>query len=159
MPITDANILPRKLRKFGRFGAALSENKKKILVVDDEPDTVMFLSNLLVSDGFEPIVAENMAQGLWKARTEDPAVILIDVAMPREAGIEMYRTLKQDETLRKTPVIILSNLDRKTFMQYQRVIGSDRIPYPDAYLVKPPEAEELLGIIRKLSNHSSNGNT
>ena len=128
------------------IGAALAENKKKILVVDDEPDTVMFLSNLLESDGFEPVVAENQAQGLWMARTKNPAVILIDMAMPREAGIELYRSMKQDGDLKTTPVIMLSNLDKKTFFQYQK-----SIPLPDAYLLKPPEAEELLGIIRELS--------
>lgn len=114
--------------------------------MDDEPNMVMFLSNLLVSDGFEPVVAENRAQVFWKARTENPAVILIDMAMPREAGIELYRSLKQDEDLKTMPVVMLSNLDKKTFFQYLK-----SIPAPDAYLLKPPEAEELLGIIRELS--------
>ncbi len=69
---------------------------KKVLIVDDEPDMRIFVSNLLDSDGFRPILAKDKTEGLKKALEEDPAVIIIDMMMPGESGIQMYRKLKRE---------------------------------------------------------------
>ncbi|MBW1900560.1 MAG: response regulator [Deltaproteobacteria bacterium] len=139
--------------------------KKKILVVDDEPDTRIFISNLLDSDGFSPVLAKDKTEGLKKAIEEDPAVIIIDMMMPGESGIQMYRALKREEKLKDVPVIMLSTIDKQTFFKFHIVRGSHSGKVQmelDTYLEKPPEAEELLGIVRDLaeswtSSGQSNG--
>ncbi|MCP4682209.1 MAG: response regulator [Desulfobacterales bacterium] len=133
----------------------MTENaNEKILVIEDEADTEIFLSNLLISGGFHPIDAQDKAGGIQKAREETPGVIIIDMMMPGEEGIQLYRDLKLDEELKKIPVIMLSTIDKKTFFLLQKFQSpqSDRgIPTPEAYLEKPPEAEELLEIVSRLA--------
>jgi two-component system phosphate regulon response regulator PhoB len=128
--------------------------RKKILIVDDELDMRIFLCNLLGNCGYESIDAGNRVEGLQKAKQEKPALIILDVMMPKEGGIRMYRDLKQDRDLKEVPVLMLSNIDRKTFLRYQRFHSTHRgwdVPDPGAYLEKPLEAEELIETVRMLT--------
>jgi DNA-binding response OmpR family regulator len=125
---------------------------KKVLIVDDEPDMRVFLTTLLETNGFKPLSAEDGRQGLEIARNRKPALIILDVMMPKESGIGMYRELKSDPDLKEIPVIMLSALSRKTFFHSQRVLDEyrgEKIPEPAAYMEKPPEPDELLEAIRK----------
>ena len=128
--------------------------RKKILIVDDELDMRIFLCNLLGNCGYESIDAGNRVEGLQKAKQEKPALIILDVMMPKEGGIQMYRDLKQDRDLREIPVIMLSNIDRKTFLKYQRFHSPHKgwdVPEPGAFLEKPLEAEELINTVHRLT--------
>jgi len=125
---------------------------KKVLIVDDEPDMRVFLTTLLETNGFKPLSAEDGRQGMEIARNRKPALIILDVMMPKESGIGMYRELKGDPDLKDIPVIMLSALSRKTFFHSQRVLDEyrgEKIPEPAAYMEKPPEPDELLEAIRK----------
>jgi two-component system phosphate regulon response regulator PhoB len=129
---------------------------KKILVVDDEPDTRIFLSNLLYSDGFVPITADNNADGFQKAVEEKPAVIILNMMMPGESGIHMYRNLKRDEQLKNIPVIMLSTIDKQTFLKCHNLYGQyicEETAARGAYIEKPPEAEDFLFSVRELSGY------
>ena len=124
----------------------------KVLVVDDEPDMRIFLTTLLETNGFKPISAEDGRQGLEMARKNKPSLIILDVMMPKESGVTMYRELKLDPSLKDIPVIMLSALSRKTFFHSQRILDEykgEKIPEPTAYIEKPPEPDELLEVIRR----------
>lgn len=126
---------------------------KNILVVADELDVQIFLSNLLRAEGFTVIEANNGEQGMSKARKNPPALIILDVMMPEESGIQTYQTLKYDKQLKTIPVIMLSAIDKETFSHYQKfqnIQPGQGIPEPEAFLEKPPEAEELINIVLKL---------
>ena len=126
--------------------------KKKVLVVDDELDMRTFITTLLETNAFKPISAEDGIQGLEMARKSKPALIILDVMMPRQSGIGMYRELKSNPELKQIPVIMLSALSRKTFFHSQKVLDEykgEKIPEPAAYIEKPPEPEELLDAIQK----------
>jgi CheY-like chemotaxis protein len=128
----------------------------KILVVDDEPDTRIFLSNLLDADGFTPITADNKSEGFQKAIEEKPAVIILNMMMPGEAGIHMYRHLKRDEQLKNIPVIMLSTIDKNTFLKCHNIYGQyicEETATMDAYIEKPPEADDFLITVRELSGY------
>jgi DNA-binding response OmpR family regulator len=125
---------------------------KKILVVDDELDMRIFISTLLETSGFKPLAAEDGNRGLEIARREKPALIILDVMMPRESGISMYRALRLDAELRNIPVIMLSALSKRTFFYSQKVLDEykgEKVPEPEAYIEKPPEPEELTAAINK----------
>ena len=131
-----------------------STQKKRILVVDDELDMRIFLCNLLGNCGYEPIDAGDRAEGLQKAKEEKPALIILDVMMPKEEGIQMYRDLKHDEDLKTVPVIMVSTIDRKTFAFYHKLQASQmekNVYEPGAYLEKPLETEELIRLVRRLT--------
>jgi DNA-binding response OmpR family regulator len=120
--------------------------KERILVVDDELDMRTFLCTLLQAGGYVPIVAENSSQGLKKAKDSRPGLIILNVMMPGESGIYMYRKLKTSEELRHIPVIMLSGVAKKTFFSSQYLLDycGRSLPEPEAYMEKPPESEELL---------------
>jgi CheY-like chemotaxis protein len=128
--------------------------RKKILIVDDELDMRIFLCNLLGNCGYEPIDAGDREEGMQKALIEKPALIILDVTMPKETGIQLYRELKEHEDLKHVPVIMVSTIDKKTFSFYQKFQGTPRqkgVPDPGAYLEKPLEAEELIKLVRALT--------
>jgi CheY-like chemotaxis protein len=119
-------------------------------VVDDELDMRTFVATLLETSGFKPLVAEDGIQGLEMARRDKPSLIILDIMMPRESGITMYRSLKTDPALMDIPVIMLSALAKKTFLHSQSVLDAykgEKIPEPAAYIEKPPEPDELLEAI------------
>ena len=127
--------------------------KKKILIVDDELDMRTFLSTLLETTGYKPVVATDGLEGVRKARQIEPDLIIMDVMMPKEGGIQMYRDLRLDHELKDIPVIMLSGIAKKTFFHSQNVLDAytgQTLSEPDAYIEKPPEAEELLKNVREL---------
>jgi len=114
----------------------------------------IFLCNLLGHCDYETIDAGDKEQGMQKAVREKPALIILDVTMPKETGIKMYRELKEHEELKNVPVIMVSNIDKKTFSFYQKFNGTPRhkpVPDPGAYLEKPLEVEELIELVRTLT--------
>jgi two-component system phosphate regulon response regulator PhoB len=136
-------------------GSVLSNKKKpKILVVDDELDTRIFLLNLLNASGFYPITADNKTEGLQRAAAKRPSVIILNMMMPDEGGIQMYRNLKHDEILRNIPVIMLSTLDRDTFLKCHNLYGfrqCEQFELIDKFMEKPVEAEDLLAMVQNLT--------
>ena len=121
--------------------------KKTVLIVEDELDMRIFISTLLETSGYQPVITRDGKEGLLKARDVFPDLIILDVMMPGEGGVEMYRQLKTDQSLCDIPVIMLSAVAKKTFSHYLNMVNArlkDPIPDPDAYIEKPPEAEELL---------------
>jgi len=126
----------------------------KVLIVDDESDMRFFLCNLLGGCGYATIQATGRSDGLRKAKKEKPAVIILDVMMPNEDGLQFYRELKQDDRLRGIPVIMVSSVGKSTFLQYQRSYCTlpEAVPtVPGAYLKKPLNAEELIGWVHALT--------
>jgi len=130
-------------------------SRKKILVVDDEADMRIFLCNLLDNCGFQPIGAGNRIEGLQKAKEQKPALIILDVMMPKESGIQMYRQLRGDKDLKGVPVIMVSTIDKKTFSRYQKFQSGPQktgIPEPGAYLEMPLETKELVRLVREMTS-------
>ena len=127
--------------------------KKTVLIVEDEMDMRIFISTLLETSGYRPIMTRNGSEGILKAREIDPALIILDVMMPGEGGVQMYRQLKTDDSLMNIPVILLSGVAQKTFAHYLKMLNARAerpIPEPSAYLEKPPEAEDLIKLTERL---------
>lgn len=128
---------------------------KKVLIVDDEMDMRIFMSTLFKTGGYAPITAKNGTEGLEKAASESPDLIILDVMMPGEGGVHMYRKLKEDSTLEKIPVIMLSAVGHHSFSHYLKMLNIQLeapIPEPAAYIEKPPEPQKLLDIAASLLN-------
>jgi twitching motility two-component system response regulator PilH len=126
---------------------------KKVLVVDDDPDVRLFNVTVLEENGYTPIEAANGEEGLKKVKKEKPDLVLLDVLMPRESGIRLYRNLKTDKAFKNIPVIMLSGIAEKSFLRSQKALtefGGAEVPAPEAYLEKPVESEELAEAIKKV---------
>jgi two-component system phosphate regulon response regulator PhoB len=124
---------------------------KKVLTVDDDPDIIAFVKTVLEENGYTPLIARNGEVGLELARKEKPDLVILDVLMPKQSGIRMYRELRVDESLKDTPVIILSGIAKRTFLRYQEALtefGDQPVPEPDLYIEKPVEPDELAETIK-----------
>ena len=125
---------------------------KKVLVVDDEPDVRLFNVTVVEENGFTPIEASNGEEGLKLLKEEQPDLVILDVLMPRQSGIRLFRDLKTDKALKHIPVILLSGIAKKTFLRSQKALtefGGESVPEPEIYLEKPVEPEELSAAIHK----------
>ena len=126
---------------------------KKVLVVDDDPDVRLFSVTVLEENGFTPLEAANGEEGLKMIKQEKPDLVILDVLMPRQSGIRLYRELKTDKSLKNIPIIILSGIAPKTFLRSQKALtefGGKEVPEPKVYLEKPVEPEVLAEEIKKI---------
>jgi twitching motility two-component system response regulator PilH len=125
---------------------------KKVLTVDDDPDVRLFTTTVLEEHGYTPIEAGNGEEGLQMIKSENPDLIILDVLMPRQSGIRLYRELKTNKSFADIKVIILSGIARKTFLRSQQALtefGETAVPEPDFYLEKPVDADILAETIQK----------
>jgi CheY-like chemotaxis protein len=126
---------------------------KKVLVVDDDPDVRLFSVAVLEENGYTPLEATNGEEGLTMIKAEKPDLVILDILMPRQSGIRLYRELKTDKSLRTVKVIILSGIAKKTFLRSQKALtefGGEEVPEPEIYLEKPVEPEVLADNIKKI---------
>jgi CheY-like chemotaxis protein len=126
---------------------------KKVLVVDDDPDVRLFSVTVLEENGYTPLEAANGEEGLKMIKEEKPDLVILDILMPRQSGIRLYRELKTDKALKKIEVIILSGIAKKTFLRSQKALtefGGEEVPEPKVYLEKPVEPEVLAAEIKKI---------
>ena len=126
---------------------------KKVLVIDDDPDVRLFNASVVQELGCIPLEATNGEEGQQMVAQEGPDLIVLDVMMPLQSGIRLYRALKTDTAFASIPVIILSGISPRSFMKSQEALaafGGSDIPAPEAYLEKPADAETLSKTIAKL---------
>jgi twitching motility two-component system response regulator PilH len=125
---------------------------KKVLIVDDDPDVTLFNTTVVEECGYTPMEASNGEDGLRIIKKDPPDLVVLDVLMPKQSGIRLYRELKTDKALKTIPVIILSGVAKRTFLRSQKALtefGDQPVPEPDDYLEKPVEPDELAKEIKK----------
>jgi len=87
---------------------------KKVLMIDDDPEFVEAISNLLDAKGYDVHTASNGKEGVEKAKAENPDLILLDVMMTtKNEGFNVARELHDNETLKSTPIIIMTGIRRE----------------------------------------------
>ena len=112
---------------------------KKILIVDDDPNIIDYLTALFADNGYNTFSARDVKEGLALAKKELPDLITLDLEMPEEWGPRFYRKMSQEKSLKNIPVIVISGLSG----------GDHAIGKAVAYVSKPFEREELLKIVRE----------
>ncbi|KAM3099574.1 response regulator [Phormidesmis sp. 146-35] len=117
---------------------------RQILVVDDNTDLRAYVSGILRQQGYHVWTARNGAEGFEAAQTHRPHLIVTDLMMPIVSGLDMICLIRDDETLKGTPIVLLTaKADEDT-----RIEGAER--GADAYLSKPFNDRELLAEVRNL---------
>ena len=133
--------------------AALQPNKKKVLVLDDEPHVVTYLETLLRDNGYETLSASNGKEGMEKIRSEKVDLVCLDISMPEQSGVRFYRNLKDDPTLSGIPVVIVTAVtgfggDPEPFKNF--ISTRKQVPPPEGFLAKPIDKDEFLDTITKI---------
>lgn len=101
-----------------------------ILVVDDAMDMRIYLKTLVKGMGYEPVVVRDGTEGLAAVAEKPIALILLDIMMPGEGGIIMYRALRQNEKLKHIPVLIHSAVPERLFSLHGH--GGPKRPLSDS---------------------------
>ena len=122
----------------------MAEKVFKILVVDDEPDILEFLSYNLEKDGFTVFTSDNGKAGIEIAKKEQPDIILLDVMMPEMDGIEACRTMREMPQFEHT---IIAFLTART-EDYSQIAGFET--GADDYISKPIKPRVLVSRLRAL---------
>ena len=82
----------------------------KILIIEDDPLMLRMYQKIFRFEGLEVEIASNGEEGIEKARSVKPTLILLDIMMPKLNGLQVLEVLKHDPELKKTPVVMLTNL-------------------------------------------------
>jgi len=114
--------------------------ESKILVVDDDENTLDVLEYMLVRQGYEVLTARNGIDGLKLAVQEVPDLVVLDVMMPGLDGFEVCRRLRHDSNTAQIPILLLSGVDRDNGFKI----------CADEYLVKPIKKLQFLATVEKL---------
>tara|TARA_Y100000310_G_scaffold128407_1_gene127593 strand:+ start:7499 stop:7882 length:384 start_codon:yes stop_codon:yes gene_type:complete len=117
--------------------------KKKILVVEDEPHIVKLVSFILESNGYEVIQAFVGAEGVEKAKTKQPHLVVLDIMMPGMDGFQVAKILSKDPKTNFIPILMLSS--KAQFEDKMTGIDAGALDY----ITKPFEKEELLAKVKE----------
>jgi len=113
----------------------------KLMLVDDDPDFQQLMLFDLKKQGFDIVMASDGEEGLAKARSEKPDLILLDIKMPKMDGYTFVRHLKKDETTRDIPLIVLTS--------YEPMKDMFKLEGVNDYFVKSVDVKVLVDTIRK----------
>lgn len=122
----------------------MENNNFKILLVDDEPDILEFLSYNLNKEGFEVYTAQNGKEAIDMAKKVNPHLILLDVMMPEMDGIEACEILRNDKNFQNTIIAFLTARGE----DYSQIAGFDA--GGDDYITKPVKPKVLISRIKAL---------
>lgn len=118
--------------------------KTKVLLVDDEPDILEFLSYNLTKEGYEVSTASNGVEAIKRAKVEKPDLILLDVMMPEMDGIEACSEIRKIDSLKKTLIVFLTARTE----EFSQLAGYEA--GADDYITKPVKPKVLLSKIKAL---------
>ncbi len=123
--------------------------KGTILVVEDASDEAAYLGALFEDHGFTVISAQNGQEGFERAKAQHPDLITLDISMPEESGVRMFRDLQGDAATADIPVIIITGIthDFKRFIETRK-----QVKPPAGYFDKPPDRDQLIAKINEILN-------
>lgn len=120
---------------------------KRILVVEDEPDTLTYLSTVLQDAGFAVEQAADGTVALKIMQRAAPDLITLDITMPNRTGVRFYRDVKESEQWKQIPVVMVTGVAQ----EFEKFISTRRqVPPPEGYLSKPVAPEVLVKTVRDL---------
>lgn len=125
----------------------MSDKKKRILIVDDEPDIVTLIKSRLEANGYEVVSAYNGKDGIEKAEEAQPDMILLDLMMPIMDGYEAGQKLKENPKTKEIPIILFTAAAAEEVAKK----GADTIEAID-YVVKPFDDAALLFLINRIAD-------
>ena len=124
---------------------------EKILIIDDDVDTLKLVGMMLQKQGYQIFAAANGEQGLAQAEAENPDLIILDVMMPEMDGFEVAKRLRTNSLTANTPILMFT---AKTQLD-DKVTGFEA--GADDYLTKPTHPTELSAHVKALLARSSKG--
>lgn len=136
--------LDRFREKYDMFPREKGPSQRRVMIVDDDPDALALMENLLSDDGFELVKVSNATEVGLKAAQLGPDLILLDFLMPEINGFEVCKALRDNELTRSIPIMAVTCLSKEQDIERIFACGADE------YLAKPFRVEQLLEKVRDL---------
>ena len=125
--------------------------RARILVIDDEPSIVAYLTTLLEDEGYETRSASDAERGMALAHECGPDLICLDIMMPKWTGIALYRQMRRDPALERVPVLFVSGYTQAhntlrpgTLGFFESLIPDPDVPPPQGFIEKPIDVAEFV---------------
>jgi len=126
----------------------MTADTKTVLVVDDEPDTRMFLTTLLEDNGFATVTANDGMQAMEMVKKSRPDLISLDITMPEKSGVRFYRDMREDDEFKDIPIIIVTGMSGE-FEQF--ISTRKQVPPPNGYVPKPIDKERYIKLAKEFA--------
>lgn len=125
--------------------------EKTVLVVDDEPDIVIYLQTLLQDAGFAVMTAFDGDQALRRVKEKTPDLISLDLVMPKKSGIRFFYELRKSKDWSKIPVIIVTGhaRDDKVRKEMNDMFEGKTVSGPRTYLEKPVKPDDYVVLVKR----------
>lgn len=136
--------LDRFREKYDMFPREKGPSKQRVMVVDDDPDALALMENILADDGFDLIKVNNATEVGLKAAQMAPDLILLDFLMPEINGFEVCKALRENELTRSIPIMAVTCLTKERDIERIFSCGADE------YLAKPFKVDQLLEKVTEL---------
>ncbi len=136
--------LDRFREKYDMFPREKGPSKRRVMIVDDDPDALALMEKILSDDGFELIKVSNATEVGLKAAQLSPDLILLDFLMPEINGFEVCKALRENEMTRSIPIMAVTCLSKERDIERIFACGADE------YLAKPFKVDQLLEKVREL---------
>lgn len=130
--------------KFDMFPRDKNAKKYRIMVVDDDPDALNLIENILGNDEYEIIKVSNATEVGLKSIQLSPDLILLDFLMPEINGFEVCRALRANDMTRNIPIMAVTCLTKDSDIERIFACGADE------YLAKPFKVDQLLEKVKEL---------
>lgn len=130
--------------KYDMFPREKKESKKRVMIVDDDPDALRLMENMLTGEGYELVKVSNATEVGLKAAQLSPDLILLDFLMPEVNGFEVCKALRNNDLTRTTPIMAVTCLTKEE--EIEKIFESGA----DDYLAKPFKSEQLLDKVKNL---------
>ena len=144
---------------------------KQVLVIDDDPNTVKYLSVVLSENGYESDSACDGKEGLEKIKEAKPDLIVLDVMMPKKTGLTLFKQLRKDDQYKDVPVLMLTGVAgileemeehkdetfehpydglRETLKTAIRQMRDEGLVKPEMFVDKPVDPDTFIAKVREL---------
>jgi CheY-like chemotaxis protein len=144
---------------------------KQVLVVDDDPNTVKYVTVMLSENGYDTVSALNGAEGMEKVKQSKPDLIVLDVMMPKKSGLVMFKQLKKDPELNDIPILMVTGVSaiiedledhkeetfekpydslREALKKTIHSMREDGLVKPDMFVDKPIDPESFIAKVQSL---------
>jgi len=129
----------------------LETHPLSIVVVDDEPDVATYLAAVLEKRGHTAHTAGSSAEGFALVKSIHPDVACIDIVMPEETGVALFRKIRADDEVGETPVVFITAL-KPEMATPEDGMDIEPIPKADEYVEKPPDSEAFVEAVERAAH-------
>jgi CheY-like chemotaxis protein len=142
--VADAIVIEKKVeRKVPEVPAEIAG--RTILVVDDEPHVVTYLTTFLQDHGFNTLEAGDGVEAVEMVRRHKPDMITLDISMPEKSGVAVYNEMRAAPELAQIPILVITAV-----VDMRKLLWSRKTEPPEGFIEKPIDNEVLLQQVRKI---------